>query len=92
MSELIPVGIAASSRKSGCRPPRARLALPMYSDTPFASSAFADVVAQPGVSAYYRGAWSSSYPYAINRTGRYVRIRLPNGLEGWTEREGVVEI
>ena len=25
-------------------------------------------------------------------TGRYVRIRLPNGLEGWAEREGVAEI
>jgi len=24
--------------------------------------------------------------------GRYVRIRLPNGLEGWAEREGVAEI
>ena len=25
-------------------------------------------------------------------TGRYVRIRLPNGLEGWAERTGVAEI
>ncbi|MET0400992.1 MAG: SH3 domain-containing protein [Cystobacter sp.] len=25
-------------------------------------------------------------------TGRYVRIRLPNGLEGWAERDGVAEI
>jgi tetratricopeptide (TPR) repeat protein len=25
-------------------------------------------------------------------TGRYVRIRLPNGLEGWAERSGVAEI
>jgi len=28
----------------------------------------------------------------LEDTGRYVRIRLPNGLEGWTEREGVAEI
>ena len=28
----------------------------------------------------------------MEETGRYVRIRLPNGLEGWTEREGVAEI
>lgn len=28
----------------------------------------------------------------LEDTGRYVRIRLPNGLEGWTEREGVSEI
>jgi tetratricopeptide (TPR) repeat protein len=28
----------------------------------------------------------------LEDSGRYVRIRLPNGLEGWTEREGVAEI
>ncbi len=28
----------------------------------------------------------------LEETGRYVRIRLPNGLEGWAEREGVAEI
>jgi len=28
----------------------------------------------------------------LEDAGRYVRIRLPNGLEGWTEREGVAEI
>lgn len=28
----------------------------------------------------------------LEEAGRYVRIRLPNGLEGWTEREGVAEI
>src|SRR5690606_32841071 len=28
----------------------------------------------------------------LEEAGRYVRIRLPNGLEGWTEREGVTEI
>jgi hypothetical protein len=28
----------------------------------------------------------------MEETGRYVRIRLPNGLEGWAEREGVSEI
>lgn len=28
----------------------------------------------------------------LEDTGHYVRIRLPNGLEGWTEREGVAEI
>ncbi|WP_224365310.1 tetratricopeptide repeat protein [Hyalangium versicolor] len=28
----------------------------------------------------------------LEDTGRYVRIRLPNGLEGWTERDGVAEI
>lgn len=28
----------------------------------------------------------------MEETGRYVRIRLPNGLEGWTEREGIAEI
>jgi hypothetical protein len=28
----------------------------------------------------------------LEETGRFVRIRLPNGLEGWTEREGVAEI
>lgn len=28
----------------------------------------------------------------LEETGRFVRIRLPNGLEGWTDREGVAEI
>jgi tetratricopeptide (TPR) repeat protein len=28
----------------------------------------------------------------LEDAGKYVRIRLPNGLEGWTEREGVSEI
>ncbi|PTL78421.1 aerotolerance regulator BatE [Vitiosangium sp. GDMCC 1.1324] len=28
----------------------------------------------------------------MEETGRYVRIRLPNGLEGWAEREGIAEI
>jgi hypothetical protein len=28
----------------------------------------------------------------MEEAGRYVRIRLPNGLEGWAEREGVAEI
>jgi len=28
----------------------------------------------------------------LEEAGRYVRIRLPNGLEGWTEREGVAEL
>ncbi len=28
----------------------------------------------------------------LEDTGRFVRIRLPNGLEGWTDREGVAEI
>ncbi|WP_257460770.1 tetratricopeptide repeat protein [Archangium lipolyticum] len=28
----------------------------------------------------------------MEETGRYVRIRLPNGLEGWAERDGVAEI
>jgi tetratricopeptide (TPR) repeat protein len=28
----------------------------------------------------------------LEETGRYVRILLPNGLEGWAEREGVAEI
>ncbi len=28
----------------------------------------------------------------MEETGHYVRIRLPNGLEGWTEREGIAEI
>lgn len=28
----------------------------------------------------------------LEETGRFVRIRLPNGLEGWAERQGVAEI
>jgi hypothetical protein len=28
----------------------------------------------------------------LEETGRYVRIRLPNGLEGWADRDGVAEI
>ncbi|MBZ4419538.1 SH3 domain-containing protein [Myxococcus sp. RHSTA-1-4] len=28
----------------------------------------------------------------LEETGRFVRIRLPNGLEGWAERDGVAEI
>ena len=28
----------------------------------------------------------------LESSGKFVKIRLPNGLEGWTEREGVVEI
>jgi hypothetical protein len=25
-------------------------------------------------------------------SGRYARIRLPNALEGWTEKEGLVSL
>ncbi|XXF76513.1 SH3 domain-containing protein [Myxococcaceae bacterium GXIMD 01537] len=28
----------------------------------------------------------------LEDSGRFVRVRLPNGLEGWMEREGVAEI
>lgn len=28
----------------------------------------------------------------LEDTGRYVRLRLPNGLEGWAEREGVEQL
>jgi hypothetical protein len=28
----------------------------------------------------------------LDETGRFVRIRLPNGLEGWAERQGIEEI
>jgi hypothetical protein len=28
----------------------------------------------------------------MEETGRFVRIRLPNGLEGWAERDGVADI
>ncbi len=28
----------------------------------------------------------------MEESGKFVRIRLPNGLEGWTERTGVVEL
>lgn len=28
----------------------------------------------------------------MEEAGRYVRVRLPNRLEGWTEKEGVVEL
>lgn len=28
----------------------------------------------------------------LEETGRYVRLRLPNGLEGWAEREGVEQL
>jgi len=28
----------------------------------------------------------------MEESGKFVRIRLPNNLEGWTEREGVVEL
>jgi hypothetical protein len=28
----------------------------------------------------------------MEQSGKFVRIRLPNNLEGWTEREGVVEL
>lgn len=28
----------------------------------------------------------------VESSGRFVRIRLPNGLEGWAEKEGVAEI
>ncbi len=28
----------------------------------------------------------------IEQTGKFVRIRLPNALEGWAEKEGVVEL
>lgn len=28
----------------------------------------------------------------MEESGRYVRVRLPNRLEGWTEKEGVVEL
>ncbi len=28
----------------------------------------------------------------MEETGRYVRIRLPNALEGWTEKEGLAEL
>jgi hypothetical protein len=28
----------------------------------------------------------------LEASGRYVRIRLPNGLEGWADREGISTI
>lgn len=28
----------------------------------------------------------------LEDTGRYVRLRLPNGLEGWAEREGIEQL
>ena len=28
----------------------------------------------------------------LERSGNFVKVRLPNGLEGWTEQSGVVEI
>lgn len=28
----------------------------------------------------------------LERSGKYVKVRLPNGLEGWTEQSGVAEI
>jgi hypothetical protein len=46
------------------------------SDKPFASNAYTDILNQPNVSAYYRGASSTGFSYPINRTGRYVRLQL----------------
>jgi len=28
----------------------------------------------------------------LERSGKYVKVRLPNGLEGWTELNGLAEI
>jgi tetratricopeptide (TPR) repeat protein len=28
----------------------------------------------------------------LDREGKFIRVRLPNGLEGWTESEGIAEI
>jgi uncharacterized protein YgiM (DUF1202 family) len=28
----------------------------------------------------------------MGQDGRYVKVRLPNALEGWTERQGVVDL
>ena len=28
----------------------------------------------------------------LERSGKFVKVRLPNGLEGWTELDGVAEI
>lgn len=61
---------------SGCCGARMSDFYVFVSDVPFASNAFADLVAQPGVSAYYRGGWATAYAYPVARTGRYVRIQL----------------
>ncbi|HYC60809.1 MAG TPA: carboxypeptidase regulatory-like domain-containing protein [Thermoanaerobaculia bacterium] len=46
------------------------------SDVPFTTNTVAGTLAQPGVSAYYRGGAASAYLYDIRRSGRYVRIQL----------------
>ena len=46
------------------------------SDTPFTSNAVAETLAQPGVSAYYRGPWSTAQTFVVDRNGRYVRLQL----------------
>jgi Bacterial Ig-like domain/F5/8 type C domain len=46
------------------------------SDLPFASNTVAGTLAQDGVGVYYRGAWKTAHTYAVNRTGRYVRLQL----------------
>jgi len=47
------------------------------SDQPFASTSPATTIAQAGVSTYFYGTPPrSSYPFVINRTGRYVRVQI----------------
>ncbi len=46
------------------------------SDAPFASTDVAATIAQPGVSTLYSGASAlNAYRFAVNRTGRFVRIQ-----------------
>jgi len=30
--------------------------------------------------------------HVLEASGKFVKIRLPNGLEGWTEKEGISTI
>ncbi|MFP5247531.1 MAG: discoidin domain-containing protein, partial [Thermoanaerobaculia bacterium] len=56
----------------------------LVSDVPFASTVLADVLAQPGVSAYFfKGPIHKHIP--INRTGRFVRVQKASGYFGFAE-------
>lgn len=57
-------------------PARITNAYVFVSDVPFTGTSVASALAQPGVSAYFRGPYSTMRQYPVNRTGRYVRLQI----------------
>ncbi len=48
----------------------------LVSDAPFMSNVLADIIAQPGVSAWYVRDIRAGYDFDVGRSGRYVRVHM----------------